>query len=183
MRIRTITAAIVAAPVIAATALLAGTGAASAATVKAPPVKPVVASTYEAGLIDTTSVPTGVNSPQGPVWAYDDMTRVLTATQASPGTWTVTFDEGGVYNAIANPLTGAAWQHSGLFGGTISYIVTSAGTPKASNLPRTEPATATHSSVMAQLFGAPVTVVGGGSYDFTYLGIPGAPKGVYTQVG
>ena len=36
---------------------------------------------------------------------------------------------------------------------------------------------------MAQLFGAPVTVTGGGSYSFTYLGIPGAPHGVYTQVG
>jgi hypothetical protein len=36
---------------------------------------------------------------------------------------------------------------------------------------------------MAQLFGAPVAVTGGGSYAFTYLGIPGAPHGVYTQVG
>lgn len=177
MRMRTITA-IVAAPAIAGAALLAGTGAASAA-----PVKPVIASTYEAGLVDTTSVPTGTDSSQGPVWAYDDMTRVVTARQTAPGTWTVTFDEGGVYNAIANPLTGAAWHHAGLFGGTISYVVTSAGQPKAANLPRTEPATATHSSVMAQLFGAPVTVAGGGSYSYTYLGIPGAPKGVYTQVG
>lgn len=182
MRIRTI-AATVAAPAIAAAALLAGTGAASAAPLKAPAPKPVVASTYEAGLPDTTSVETGTDSPNGPVWAYDDMIRVLTATQTAPGTWTVTFNEGGVYNAIANPLTGAAWHHSGLFGGTISYVVSSAGAPKAANLPRTEPATATHSSVMAQLFGAPVTVTGGGSYSFTYLGIPGAPKGVYSQVG
>jgi hypothetical protein len=183
MRMRTITA-IVAAPAIAGAALLAGTGAASAAPVKpAPAPKPVIASTYEAGLVDTTSVPTGTDSSQGPVWAYDDMTRVVTARQTAPGTWTVTFDEGGVYNAIANPLTGAAWHHAGLFGGTISYVVTSAGQPKAANLPRTEPATATHSSVMAQLFGAPVTVTGGGSYSYTYLGIPGAPKGVYTQVG
>jgi hypothetical protein len=183
MRIRTVTA-VVAAPVIAGAALLAGTGAAGAATIKpAPAAQPVIASTYEAGLVDTTSVPTGTDSPQGPVWAYDDMTRVITARQTVPGTWTVTFDEGGVYNAIANPLTGVAWQHAGLFGGTISYVVTSAGLPKAANLPRTEPATATHASVMAQLFGAPVTVTGGGSYSFTYLGIPGAPKGVYTQAG
>ncbi len=180
MRIRTI-GATVAAPAIAAAALLAGTGAASAATVKAP--SPVVASTFEAGLPDTTSVPTGTDSPQGPVWAYDDMTRVLTAKQTAPGTWTVTFDEGGVYNAIANPLTGVAWHHSGVFGGTITYIVSSTGTPKASNLPGTEPSTATHSSVMAQLFGAPVTITGGGSYSFTYLGIPGAPHGVYSQAG
>ncbi len=183
MRIRTI-AAVVAAPLMAGTALLAGTGAASAATKPpAPAAQPVIASTYEAGLVDTTSVETGTDSPQGPVWAYDDMTRVITARQTASGTWTVTFDEGGVYNAIANPLTGSAWHHSGLFGGTISYIVTSPGLPKAANLPRTEPATATHSSVMAQLFDAPVTVTGGGSYSFTYLGIPGAPKGVYTQVG
>lgn len=180
MRIRTI-AATFAAPLIAGAALLAGTGAASAATIK--PAPPVTASTYEAGLPDTTSVETGTDSPNGPVWAYDDMTRVITATQTAAGTWTVTFNEGGVYNAIANPLTGAAWHHSGLFGGTISYVVTSAGTPKAANLPRTEPATATHGSVMAQLFGAPVTVTGGGSYSFTYLGIPGAPHGVYTQIG
>ena len=143
MRIRTI-AAIVATPAIAAATLLASTGAASAATVKAPPV---VAATYEAGLPDTTSVPTGTNSPQGPVWAYDDMTRVITATQTAPGTWTVTFDEGGVYNAIANPLTGVAWHQSGLFGGTISYIVTSTGAPKAANLPRTSrPLRPTHPS-------------------------------------
>ena len=180
MRIRSITA-IVAAPLVAGTALLAGTGAASAATTSS--VKPVTASTYEAGLPDTTSVETGTDSANGPVWAYDDMTRVVTAKQTAPGTWTVTFNEGGVYNAIANPLTGLAWHHSGLFGGTISYVVTSAGQPKAANLPRTEPATATHGSVMAQLFGAAVTVTGGGSYSFTYLGIPGAPKGVYTQVG
>jgi hypothetical protein len=183
MRIRTI-AATVAAPAIAAAALLAGTGAASAATLTPPAAaKLVVASTYEPGLPDTTTVPTGTNSPQGPVWAYDDMTRVITARQTTPGTWTVTFDEGGVYNAIANPLTGVAWHHAGVFGGTISYVVTSAGLPKAANLPRTEPATATHSSVMAQLFGAPVTVTGGGSYSFTYLGIPGARGGVYTQAG
>ena len=179
MRIRTV-AAIVAAPLIAGTALLAGTGAASAAT---KPPAPVTAATYEAGLPDTTSVETGTDSANGPVWAYDDMTRVITAKQTAPGTWTVSFAEGGVYNAIANPLTGVAWHHSGLFGGTISYVVTSAGLPKAANLPRTEPATATHSSIMAQLFRAPVTVTGGGSYSFTYLGIPGAPKGVYTQVG
>ena len=183
MRIRTI-AATVAAPLIAGAALLAGTGAASAATIpSARAAQPVTAATYEAGLPDTTSVETGTDSPNGPVWAYDDMTRVITARQTAPGTWTVSFAEGGVYNAIANPLTGAAWHHSGLFGGTISYVVTSAGLPKAANLPRTEPATATHSSVMAQLFGAPVTVTGGGSYSFTYLGIPGAPHGVYTQVG
>jgi UMF1 family MFS transporter len=31
--------------------------------------------------------------------------------------------------------------------------------------------------------GSPGTVTGGGSYSFTYQGIPGAPKGVYTQAG
>src|SRR5215831_8996021 len=86
MRIR-ITAAIIAAPVIAAAALLASTGAASAAPVKAgPPPKAVTASTYQAHVTDTTSVPTGFPSDQGPVWAYDNMTRNLIATPASPGT-------------------------------------------------------------------------------------------------
>src|SRR5262249_39154686 len=103
-----------------AAALLAGTGAASAAPGKAGPApKPVTASTYEAHVIDTTSVPTSEPRPEGWVWAYDNMTRNVTATQASPGTWTVTFNEGGVYNAIANPLTGVAWSHSGPFSGTI----------------------------------------------------------------
>ena len=195
MRIRTILAA-AAAPAALAAILLgtAGTTAASAATTttaapatltaaitKAP--APVIASTYEPGLPDTTTVPTGVNSDQGPVWAYDNMTRVITAKANADGTWTVTFAEGGSYNAIANPLTGDAWEHTGLFGGHISYIVSSTGTPKAANLHHTEPASATHGSIMGQLFNAPVTVTGGGHYSYSYYGIPGAPHGVMTQVG
>ena len=193
MKIRTILAA-AAVPATLAAALLgtAGTTAASAATIAAPATltaaitkapAPVIASTYEPGLPDTTTVPTGVNSDQGPVWAYDNMTRMITAKANADGTWTVTFAEGGSYNAIANPLTGAAWKHTGLFGGHISYIVSSTGTPKAANLPRTEPASATHGSVMGQLFNAPVTVTGGGHYSYSYYGIPGAPHGVMTQVG
>jgi hypothetical protein len=195
MRIRTILAA-AAAPAALAAILLgtAGTTAASAATTttaapatltaaitKAP--APFIASTYEPGLPDTTTVPTGVNSDQGPVWAYDNMTRVITAKANADGTWTVTFAEGGSYNAIANPLTGDAWEHTGLFGGHISYIVSSTGTPKAANLHHTEPASATHGSIMGQLFNAPVTVTGGGHYSYSYYGIPGAPHGVMTQVG
>jgi hypothetical protein len=194
MKIRTILAA-AAVPATLAAALLgtAGTTAASAATTAAPATltaaitkapAPVIASTFEHGLPDTTTVPTGVDSDQGPVWAYDNMTRVITAKANADGTWTVTFAEGGTYNAIANPLTGLAWPHVGLFGGHISYIVSSAGTPKAANLPRTEPASATHGSIMGQFFGgAPVTVTGGGHYSYSYYGIPGAPHGVMTQVG
>jgi hypothetical protein len=193
MKVRTILAA-AAVPAALAAALLgtAGTTAASAATTAAPATltaaitkapAPVIASTYEHGLPDTTTVPTGVNSDQGPVWAYDNMTRVITAKANADGTWTVTFAEGGSYHAIANPLTGHAWKHTGRFGGHISYIVSSAGTPKAANLHHAQPASATHGSIMAQLFGATVAVTGGGHYFYSYYGIPGAPHGVMTQVG
>jgi hypothetical protein len=192
MKIRTILAA-TAVPATLAAALLGATGVASAATTSPAPAAlaaavtkapaPVIASTYEPGMPDTTTVTTGVNSDNGPVWAYDNITRVITAKQTAPGTWTVTFAEGGTYHAFANPLTGAAWKHTGRFGGQISYIVTSAGTPKAAHLPRTEPASATHGSIMAQLFGAPVTVTGGGHYSYSYYGIPSAPHGVMTQAG
>ncbi len=39
------------------------------------------------------------------------------------------------------------------------------------------------SAMVNQLFGGTATIVGGGHYDYVYTGIPGAPHGLYTQVG
>ena len=193
MRIRTIITA-AAVPALAGAALLAGTGAASAATttapavttaavVKAPARLPVIAHVYQSGVDDTTNATTSVLSPNGYVWAHDNIERVITVKADGPGQWTVTFHEGGTYHALANPITGQSWTHTGLFGGTITYTVTDAGTPKASNLPATMPGTDGHGDVMTALFGGVAPTVISAPYSFSYLGIPGAPGGVYTQVG
>jgi len=193
MRIRTIITA-AAVPALAGAALLAGTGAASAATTTAPAVttavvvkaqaqRPVIAHVYQSGVDDTTTATTSVTSPNGYVWAHDNVERVITVKAAGPGQWTVTFNEGGTYNAIANPISGNGWKHTGLFGGTITYTVTDAGTPKASNLHATLPGTDGHGDIMTALFGGVAPTVISAPYHFSYLGIPGAPGGVYTQNG
>jgi hypothetical protein len=193
MRIRTIITA-AAVPALAAAALLAGTGAASAATttapavttavvVKAPAQLPVIAHVYQSGVEDTTTAKTSVLGPNGYVWAHDNIERVITVKADGPDRWTVTFNEGGTYKAIAKPITGETWHHTGLFGGTITYTVIDAGTPKASNLPATLPGTNGHGAIMTALFGGVAPTVISAPYHFSYLGIPGAPGGVYTQVG
>ena len=200
MRTRSILA-VVAVPAITAVALLGATGAASAATTThtadltaahatVPALGPVIAHTHQSGVVDTTSVSgTGtVPSDNGPVWAHDNMDRlvVVTPDKTTPGAWDVAFYEGGTYNAVANPITGATWHHTGPFGGWITYVVTSTGTPKAANLPATVPATWGHGDIMAKLFGTPVSHTGqqgDGSYSFTYYGIPGSPATGYVQNG
>jgi hypothetical protein len=193
MRIRTIITA-AAVPALAGAALLAGTGAASAATTTAPAVttavvaqtqaqRPVIAHVYQSGVDDTTTATTSEPSPNGYVWAHDNVERVITVKAAGLNQWTVTFNEGGTYNAIANPISGIGWNHTGLFGGTITYTVTDTGTPNASKLPARMPGTAGHGDVMTALFGGVAPTVISAPYHFSYLGIPGAPGGVYTQNG
>jgi len=119
LRFRTIITA-AAVPAVSAGLLLAATGA-SAATVT-PAVTtaavtsssgPVHAVTYghlRAPVDDTTGVPTGKTDPtgNGPIWAYDNVKRVVTAVpdKAGNNTWDVTVATEGTYSAFANPITG-----------------------------------------------------------------------------
>jgi hypothetical protein len=196
MRIRTIVAA-AAAPAALVGVLLGTAGQASAATTAAPAVltasvqhapHAITAVTYRTGVEDTTTAQTANLDPvYGYVWAHDYMAFTVTAAPVtgSPGTWDITIHENGVYAATANPITGRPWNHTGAFGGWLTYQVTTAGTPSPRNLPAVEPGTAHTSDILTQLFGgAALTRTGSasdGQYSFTYYGVQGAPGGVYTQ--
>ena len=203
MRFRTI---ITAAAVPAATAglLLTTTAAASAATVapavttavttKAITPRPgmVVATTHQQGLADTTSVTgaaTHLDPVYGPVWAQDNLERVITAVpdKAGHNTWDVTVAEAGTYSAFASPIDGSAWTGHGPFWGYVKYVVQApAGhSPSAKNLPAKLDPSYRSGNVLNVLFGldkdssALIHVPGGddGQYYFVYYGIPGQPNG------
>ena len=128
MRFRTIITA-AAVPAVAAGLLLAATGASAAAVpaVTTAAVTSVHTATYEHRVDDTTSVPTGKTDPtgNGPIWAYDNVKRVVTAVpdKAGNNTWDVTVATEGTYSAFANPLTGKPWKGHGHMAGYIEYVV------------------------------------------------------------
>lgn len=197
MRIRTMLAA-AAAPAALAAVLLGTAGQASAA-VAAPQAaltasvvqqqKGVYAVTHESGVSDTTSLPgynpgdpdwvaahpTIVDSPGGPVWAYDDVERQLTATPNGDGSWEVSLRTVGTYHAFANPLNGTPWNGSGRINSVSTWHVDS-GTPSKANLGgQTDPSMRSQ-NIVAQFFGVDGSKVHGanpGSY-WDYYGIPGA---------
>jgi hypothetical protein len=213
MRIRTILAA-AAAPAALAAVLLGTAGQASAAvaaptqaTLTASVQKAVTykANTHQHGLADTTSVDTTdsdnatINNdsqlfgPIGPVWAYDNMERQLTATDNGPvvgnpalHSYSVTITSIGQYNAFAEPIHGHAWTGTGPVNGYVNYTVVSDHAPNGDNLPAQLDATypQAHSGDIVRLwFGSSVNVTGLGSH-FEYKGIPGAtdgPGGLYIQ--
>jgi hypothetical protein len=176
------------------TLALAGALLAGSHTVPAPSPT-VTASAYEAGDPDTTSqAGTGTtSSPDGPVWAHDNVIRTVTATPdaSAPDTWDVTVVTNGQYVANASPITGNTWHGTGAMAGYVQYVVTvpSGDVPSAHNLPRTVPAGTSGMDLIDQLFGQPsgssnittVSIGNNGQYDFVYTGIPGAPGGLYFQ--
>ena len=195
MRFRTIITA-AAVPAVAAGLLLAATGA-SAATVTTAAVTssagPVHAVTYEHRVDDTTSVPTGKTDPtgNGPIWAYDNVKRVVTAVRDKAGnnTWDVTVATEGTYSAFANPLTGKPWKGHGHMAGYIEYVVQAPAGDTPKGLPKVTPNSYRSGGVLNELFGLPrdssalVHVAGtvDGTYNFLYTGIPGTPLGLYFQ--
>lgn len=163
----------------------------------------VTAVTHSANHPDTTSLKTGyplpgqdatLQSPGGPVWAFDNTATKITATPISPiasdgANWSVVITETGQFQGFADPRTGAALTSTGSVKGTIQYDVSSDSQPDAANLPAQEPGVATQdqagidggythlSGMISQLFGGHETVVGGGDvYSFSYQ------NGNYTQI-
>jgi hypothetical protein len=174
--------------------LLGTLGAALATSASAATVTPHAATsghaiTREYGVDDTTSVYTGKVDPtgNGPIWAYDNVTRQITwhADPTTSGAWDVTVATFGTYHAFANPITGAAWKHDGVMVGEIQYVVTSPTPPSAANLPAVSPNTLRSQGIADELFGqqnnSPLVTMTGGAYNFVYVGIPGAPGGLYFQ--
>jgi hypothetical protein len=158
----------------------------TAAAVQAPAQAPkiVIAATHRTDVPDTTSVsgPATPNTPQGPQWAWDDLGAVFTVTPVAghPGTWNVRLDEAGTYRAFADPNTGAAWNHTGLLGGWVTYTVTSTGMPSARNLPANSSGAKSSSDLIRELFGDPSAQVTVLHYWFSYGQIDGQ---LYTQQG
>ncbi|HTQ92299.1 MAG TPA: hypothetical protein VMK84_22680 [Streptosporangiaceae bacterium] len=147
----------------------------------------ITALTHQKGVLDTTSIPNPVDpqatlpSPDGPVWAHDNLWRYVTATHDStdPTLWHVVLKSVGSYSAVADPRTGVAFTGSGPMWGEVEYTVHSARTPSAANLsPQTDPSL--HSGdILKKFFGDQGLTVSNSMYNFTYM-INGAP---YNQVG
>ena len=116
-------------------------GPASAATMasvaKAPVLKTVTATTYSPNHYDTTSVPTGINVANGPLWAYDNLHETFTAVPQGNGNWAVTITVKGTFDGFASPTVANTPEHNqGNVTGSIYYYVHSANTPKAGLLPK-----------------------------------------------
>ena len=149
----------------------------------------VTAVTHSPQHYDTTNVPTGTDSPNGPVWAYDNLSEHFTVTPGTgPGNYSVTIDVTGSFQGIADPVSGQPLVSNGPVKGTITYDVHSDTPPNPKSLPAQEPDHTGLGVALNQLFG--VTdgssifadavgphVTGGGAYTFSYQ------NGNYTQVG
>jgi hypothetical protein len=183
MRIRTILTA-AAAPAALAAILLGTAGQASAQV--APPAQAALtasvkqatisANTHVHNVADTTNVSgdhTGT-SDNGPVWAYDNLERKITATQTGTDTWAVRIDSQGSFNAIANPLDGNVWTggNGGSVTGSVNYTVTSTKTPDAKNINGNLPDGTSSTKTLKLLFGDDNAIVVGLTYQFDYSPVP-----------
>ena len=156
-------ATVITAGVFAAAPAMAGTG---PATVKV--------NTHQNGVADTTDRAGSAtkDSPNGPVWAYDNLERKITAVPdpSVAGQWTVTVESTGSYSAFADPRTGGPASFStGPVQGYVTYVVQAGSLqPSAANL-GSQSSLALHSFDLVQhLFGGAVTQTGGGDYSFSY---------------
>lgn len=131
---------------------------------------------------DTTSTsgPGTVASPDGPVWAHDDLFLQLTAIKDGTHTYSVTINAAGSFYANANPRTGAAYKGHGPIKGWLNYEVSSPTAPNARYVALQEPGKLSQSAILNQLFGRDATIIGGGHYHYQYTGLPG---GTYIQNG
>lgn len=177
--------------------LFAGLGATLATSASAATVPgTVTANTHSAQHDDTTSGPaTGalISSPNGAVWAYDNLEEHFTAVPASGladgANYRVTIDVTGSFKGLADPGAngttdpslgyGRALTSAGPVKGTIEYDVKSDHAPDPKALPAQEPDGTGLGVALGQLFGitdgssifaqtAPPQVVRGGDYNFSY---------------
>lgn len=156
----------------------------------------IVAVTHTQQHPDTTSVSgTGtIDSPGGPVWAYDNLSLRFVVTPASgtdpaiPGSfpgglynYQVRIEAQGSFAGFANPSTGLPQVNNGSVKGTLEYDVYSSTPPDPASLPAQQPSgDIGQGAMLNELFNGNATIVGGGHYDYRYNQVDGA---VYTQVG
>jgi hypothetical protein len=169
----------------AAAAVLAGSAVAAAPAMASNVPGQVFAVTHSPQHNDTTSGPTNPPvgalqaSPGGPVWAIDNLTEQFTATPAGPGQWKVAVSITGSFAGFADPGRDGSTDPASGYGqplisngpvrGSITYLVTTNGTPSGANLlPNQAPDTGLGAAIR-QLFNDPsaqLTQVG--DYSFNY---------------
>jgi hypothetical protein len=145
----------------------------------ASPSATVTATTHLADRPDTCDAKTAVSSPNGYVWAYDNMARQFTITSNGDGTYTVAIADTGSFSAIADPVTGATISAHGSVNGTNQYTVTATQGPNVSGLPAQVPGdTSTSAMITTELFHAGTAkITGEGNYTYSYR----AGTHTYTQ--
>jgi hypothetical protein len=126
------------------------------------------ATTHDVNVPDTTSIsgPATVNSPYGPVWAYDNLERVVHITQTADG-YQVVLNSHGTYRAFADPRTGEALVAQGSVAGEVTYQVTSPVAPDMKALPKQS--NDLHSGDVLNALFQNQESVGSSSYHFRYM--------------
>ena len=152
-------------------ALLTGSAMAAAPAFASNGPAVVKVNTHQNGVADTTdhAGSNTVTSPNGPVWAYDNLERKITATPNADGNWTVVVASQGSYAAFADPRTGGpAGFTSGPVSGEVTYTVQANGlVPSAAGLSAQSPLSLHSGDLVNALFGGPVQVLHS-SYSFDY---------------
>lgn len=166
-------------------ALLGGAGAATfAAPAASAAPKTITAVTHTSDHADTTSVPTGCTLAnevaQGPVWAFDNLSLRLTATDNGDGTWAVRVTAHGSFAAVCDPVSGDYATGHGSVNGWYDLTVTSPVAPSGKSLPAHAPSDESQTQIVAQFFGVNTSSVVGGQYNYTYNRVDG---GKYVQSG
>jgi hypothetical protein len=149
----------------------------------------VVASTNEINVPDTTSgTATSVSSPGGPVWAYDNVTKMFRVTPNGGGNYTVTETVNGTFSAFDEPNTGdpinpTPIDVTGQMHGTNTYTVQSSVAPNAAGLAAQyddQNGDITTSDLINHIFGGNASVSGGGTWVFSYHAAHGSMTQSYT---
>ena len=162
-------------------------GMVTAASATPPASGTVMAVTHASHHPDTaTCVTSNPGTGNGYVWAYDNLSRQITATPTSTtGVWTVIVVDNGSFAAFSEPNspTNCSADNpinvTGSVRGTITYTVTSTATPDATNLPAQMNGATSTSDTIRTLFNDPAATFAGGAYLYTYR----SGTNVYSQDG
>jgi hypothetical protein len=121
---------------------------------------------------DTCICGSPVTSLNGPVWAYDNLSRQFTVVNNGDGTYDLTIVDHGSFTAFAEPNNPSSLttyfpiEATGSIDGTISYVVTSSSGPVG--LPSQVPGSLSTGDTILLLFGGNGSITGGGDYTYTY---------------
>ncbi len=151
----------------------------TAATLSASVKLPVVSAvTHVSNVPDTTAGNTVTSNPgtgNGPIWAYDDITKQFKVTETAPGFYTVVVTVHGTFRAFSEPNTGLSYDTpinvTGSIEGTNTYYEYSSVASDPANLPSQEPDGTGTGVMIGQLFHDAQVDQGGQSgnlWVFTY---------------